>query len=298
MRVLVGKCFGIGNAVLSIPMIKALSTVAKVDVLIGMTPDDAGARSIFRRLKASSDCIENIYLNAAPLDVMYDYAVMSMPFDGRWQNGQHFTAQHVIDERRRPDNVPELGFHMWKRHEVDYQMDNAVYLGYNGTEVPSMRFFPKENSDVDLVYIGIGHKRDPGGFGASKHFGNDNFIQFIKEMKKLNPHLRFISTGSSEDYMESGVQIMREIGDPGVYECFLEGIDQSLNRITKCDSYFGNDTGMMHVAASLGMYTYGMTPYEGLLIKNPPYCKNGRMRLFGPPAGEIAADFNNFMRGK
>ena len=51
MKILVGKTFGIGNSVLSIPMIKLLSTLGSVDVLIGSTNDDFGAFNVFNALK-------------------------------------------------------------------------------------------------------------------------------------------------------------------------------------------------------------------------------------------------------
>lgn len=51
MKILVGKTFGIGNSVLSIPMIKLLSTLGSVDVLIGSTIDDFGAFNVFNALK-------------------------------------------------------------------------------------------------------------------------------------------------------------------------------------------------------------------------------------------------------
>jgi len=293
LKILVGKCFGIGNAVLSIPMIKALSTIGEVDVLIGNLQDDQGSREVFASLKKTTGCIENIFVGSAPLDVDYDYAIMAIPFDGRWVNGVHFRAKRVLDERRRPGNATELGFHMWNRHEVEYQMDNAIYLGYDGL-TPNTRFCVPSAWDENLVYIGLGYKRDPGGFGLSKHFGNDNFILFIQCLRQINPALRFISTGTGIDMLETGGPIMRAFG-PDVFQFRVEPLDMSLATIATCGSYFGNDTGMMHVAASLDLWTLGVTPHAGLLIKNPPFCKHGRMRLLPTSVTELAEEFNHFL---
>src|SRR5688572_20579088 len=99
MKILVGKTFGIGNLVMAIPMLKALRSLKpeRLDLLIGNTPDDGGAHDVARQLFASG-LIDSFYVNAAD-EFSYDYAIMSIPFDGRWRYNIHFTATQVIDGR-------------------------------------------------------------------------------------------------------------------------------------------------------------------------------------------------------
>src|SRR6185503_17293386 len=140
-------------------------------------------------------------------------------------------------------------------------MDNARGLGYVG-ETPDCSFMAPAAGDPDLVYLGVGYKRDPGGFGASKHFGNTRFAALISEIARRRPSARFISSGPIVDMAESGVRIGQ--GAPlGLYGFKLtsgspHGLLESFSLLSGCGAYIGNDTGMMHVAASLGLPTMGL----------------------------------------
>lgn len=273
MKILVGKTFGIGNCVLSIPMVKALCTLGEVHVMVGRGPDDYGAIEVFRTLELSAfkPTGFKLLLDAPGLSERYDVAVMAIPFDGRWVNGVHYLADKVLDGRKRPDNVERLGFDMWKQHEVLYQMENAYQLGYSGV-IPSTRFFGAEPGDDDVVYLGIGYKRDPGGFGLSKHFGNEKFADLIRAIRDRRPTARFVSTGGVADLVQVGAPIMKMITDPAVYRCEAgSGLPYAFSSIGRCGSYIGNDTGMMHVAASLEMPTYGLFLSQDLARKNHPW---------------------------
>ncbi len=277
MKILVGKTFGIGNSVLSVPMVKALATLGQVDVLIGSTPDDFGAGAIFGPLR-SQGIIREIYVDTVPWGFRenYDAAVMAIPFDGRWKNGPHYGAKRVIDERKRPGNVERLGFDMWEKHEVLYQMENAYELGYSGP-VPSPSFLPPGTPDENLVYLGIGFKRDQGGFGLSKHFGNERFVELMRAIRERRPSVRFISTGAVADFVQVAAPMMKRITDPGLYRCdTIGGLGKAFDTVRGCKAYLGNDTGMMHVAASLGIPTHGLFLSQDLARKNHPW---------GPPAG-------------
>lgn len=283
MKILVGKTFGIGNAVLSVPMVKALATLGEVDVLLGSTPDDFGSPAIFSHLERAG-IVRRIWIatqEGIPFNFRetYDVAVMAIPFDDRWRNGAHFNAREVIDGRKRPGNVERLGFDMWEKHEVLYQMENAYQLGYSGP-VPSPSFlppFPPEVLDEDLVYLGIGYKRDAGGFGLSKHFGNDRFVELMRAIRERRPGTKFISTGGVADFIQTGVPLMKRIADKYVYSCgSTPHLSHAFDIIRGCKAYLGNDTGMMHVAASLGIPTHALLLSQDLARKNHPW---------GPPAG-------------
>lgn len=300
MKILVGKTFGIGNAVLSIPMIKALSSLGEVDLLIGCTTDDFGAVEVFSYLKPN--IIKEIWINQIPFGFRetYDVAVMAIPFDGRWRNGAHFNAKEVVDGRKRPGNVERLGFDMWEKHEVEYQMENARVLGFTG-KTPDCSFLPEQTEvDDDLVYIGVGYKRDPGGFGASKHFGNERYAELIREIRSIRPGTKFCSTGGPSDLIMSGYQIIRYLQNDGSYAFRTFGLQESFRSLLECKAYIGNDTGMMHVAASTGMPTCGLFAYPDLVTKNPPFCDKSKSIVFGkdfPSVRYVAEEFVDFVWG-
>lgn len=305
MRILVGKTFGIGNAVLAVPMIKAVASLGhSIDVLVGDTRDDFGAFEVMRALKDTyeQEAIQNVWVNSAPANVFYDIAIMAIPYDGRWKNGVHFHAKDVWDERKRPGNVPELGFHMWEKHEVEYQMENARVLGCD-IETPSCSFLPQPIPDADdTVYLGVGYKRDPGGFGASKHFGNERYGELIRAVRKIRPETKFLSTGGPSDLIQSGYQIIRHLGEghDKLYRFHTLSLEASFQMIGGCRAYIGNDTGFMHVAASLGMPTCGLFAYPDLVTKNPPFCEKSKSIVFStefPSIEYIAEQFVEFVWG-
>jgi hypothetical protein len=275
MKILVGKTFGIGNAIQCVPMLKALrslSDVSKLDVLIGTTFDDAGASDVMRELKKSG-IIDQLHLDNAKGQI-YDVAVMSIPFDGRWHNGIHFDAVKVLDGRPRPD-PSTTGLSSWKKHEVLYQMDNAFELGYNG-DVPSCQFmqsgfYPVKNF---CLYLGVGYKKDPAGFWAKKHWGNENFAEFCKLFLKERPDDYIVITGNNLDLKYSIMPIMHAVGNEHlVYKPSLS-LYNSFMDLSECHAYIGNDTGMMHAAASFNMNTAGLFFLENSHVKSPPWTEN------------------------
>ena len=295
MRVLIGKVFGIGNAVLSIPMVKAICSVAdEVHVMVGDLPDDFGAGAVFSMLEASAFKPRGFQLLRKPpgTSERYDVAVMAIPFDGRWRNGVDYVADRVLDGRKRPDNVERLGFDMWKKHEVLYQMENAYELGYEGT-VPGSSFYGHEPGDEHLVYLGVGYKRDPGGFGLSKHFGNARFAELIKAIKIRHPRARFITTGPTRDLVEVIAPIMNEVADNDTFNYRPNpGLWYAFDQVASCGSYLGNDTGMMHVAAAHGMLVHGLFLSKDLLVKNHPWgAPQWRVSSLDADIGEIADIF-------
>lgn len=307
MRILVGKTFGIGNSCLVVPMIKALRQMGHwVDVLVGTGPDDVGAVEVFMYFMEnhgfSPQCL---YTETVPEGVDHDLAIMAIPFDGRWQNGVHYRATRVMDGRQRPGNVKRLGFDMWTKHEVEYQMENARELGFDEhTPTGGINEVVRTLCDTDLVYLGIGYKRDPGGFGLSKNFGTDRFGRLMHEIRHLRPTTRFVSTGSTADWVEVGAPLQKKWGDlrmsGPLYTCKAGSVLESINKVRTCAAYLGNDTGMMHVAAALGLRTFGLFAHKDLLVKNPPYTLVGTGLLFGPDSPsieEIAGQFVSFVWG-
>jgi hypothetical protein len=284
---------------MSVPAIKALASVARgpIDVLVGSTPDDGGALEVMLELQKYYDCVGDVFVDRAGLDVVYDVAVLAIPFDGRWSNGTHFRAQSVVDARPRPGDPNVLGLNSWKKHEIEYQMDNARGLGYSGRTMSSCFTLSPWKCDEDLVYVGLGFKRDPSGFWSKKHWGNGRFIGFMESLKELRPQTRFITTCGSVD-MPVVTDVHR--GFPELKAVFAS-IRMSFPDVARAGSFFGNDTGMAHVAASFGRPTYMMTAFEGSEIKNPPACPRSKCNPFHTVAMDpkaVAADFADFVWGK
>lgn len=305
MNILVGKTFGLGNAVLSIPMIKALSRLGTVDVLIGSGPDDIGALDVMQCLYGMG-IINSLFIDTAttgPIDV-YDVAVMAIPFDGRWREGIHYRAKKTIDGRKRPGNVERLGFDMWEKHEVLYQMENARELGYDQPYDPDTSFLAWDHpsrygdrTDYDLVYLGIGFKRDHGGFGRSKNWGLENFIKFMGEVASLRPKTRFVSTGNFWDAIEVGIPLIKRFRD-GAFSFKETKLHKAFEILAPAGAYFGNDTGMMHVAASMGIPCHGIFLSEDLMRKNHPWGAGWTGNLLTDDPIKVAEKFVGFLESR
>lgn len=264
MKILFAKTFGLGNAVMSVPTVKALSKLGHVTVLVGTTPDDGGAFDVFNVLRdhlgGTIDVVKDTALSAGEFDV----AVLSIPFDGRWKDGVHFSARRVIDGRTRPDPTT-TGLVSWKKHEVDYQLDNALELGYfNGPQ--TMKFFEPRVLRSTTVYVGVGHKK--GGEWAVKHWGNDGFIELARKI--VAGGMKVVMTGDAVDMALSMGPIKRAVGDGCSFE--VCPFKRSFDVISSCCAYVGNDTGMMHVACSIDVPTVGLFFMENSIVKNGPRC--------------------------
>lgn len=278
MNILVGKTFGIGNAICAIPMIKAIKSLGhKVDLLIGSFPDDFGAREILKNQG------ENLYFHSVP-DRTYDLAIMAMPFDGRWKNGIHYRANQVWDERPRPD-PSTMGFSSWQKHEIEYQMDWARQLGFAG-ETPNCSFTTDDELLGDFppalvwkekcIYVGVGYKKDAAGFWKQKHFGNEKFAKLIKLLLDSDPQVLVRSTGDVTDMQLSMFPISKMVNN-GNYITQVTNLEKSFLVMASCGSYVGNDTGMAHVAASLGKKVAVYFNMDNAWTKSRPWCAENRV---------------------
>ncbi len=281
-KILICKTFRYPEiGIMSIPMIKAIRLEypeAQIDVMIGDTADDGGAIDVFLHL-VKSNIINTIHVNKSY--EMYDMAVLAIPYDGRWRNGVNFNAKEVIDGRTRPD-PSSTGLSSWKKHEIEYQMDNAYFLGYDG-EIPDTSFltdepiFTKEESKNN-VYIGVGYKKDAAGFWKIKHWGNENYANLIRIMLDRYPNLKFITTGDKGDLELSIKPIKTRLAAYGldnrlVYHNCVD-LNHAFRIISSCDTYIGNDTGSLHAAASCNKNVIGIFNLEHTAVKNHPWCKN------------------------
>ena len=295
MKVLVGRVFGIGNACISIPMINSLLWNGhEVHVLVGTTPDDVGASDVF----FSSGLPVKVHEDFVDLhEHQFDVAVMAIPFDGRWKNGVHFNAIKVIDGRTRPDPLT-IGFSSWERHESKYQLEclwQEKLVGGSLSKPSHLIDGHHEVGDIDRVYVGIGFKRDPGGFGASKHFGNDRFTSVLNKIRTMRPSVRFLSTGTPKDVSE----VCSRIYCPEYWYTLVHDLPSSIKIMKTCSAYFGNDTGMMHVAAALDRKVFGLFAYPKLITKNRPLCDQSySVHFVDMTDDEIASQFVDFHWGK
>lgn len=261
---------------MAIPAIKAFASLATkeggfVDVLIGHTPDDVGAYEVLSSLVTHGQHVRKVYRGIAPLEEEYDVAVLSIPYDGRWLPDVHFRAKYLMDGRTRPD-PSTTGLVSWKKHEVEYQMDNAYELGYKGA-IPDCSFMSSAalTRDPRKVYLGVGYKKDAAGFWKVKHWGNVNFARFSKLYLESDQRNSIVTTGDEKDQILSIFPIMREVGNTSFRHVTSMGLKDAFDVVNDCGLYVGNDTGMMHVAASMGIPCIVPFMLENSIVKSHPF---------------------------
>lgn len=293
MKILFCKTFGLGNAVMAVPAIKALATIAAkedgfLDVLVGHTSDDVGAYEVLSSLVTHGQYVRKVWKGSVPLEEEYDLAVMSIPYDGRWKPDVHFKAKFLLDGRTRPD-PSTTGLVSWKKHEVEYQMENAYEMGFQGP-VPSQEFMDSTKRDPLKIYLGVGYKKDAAGFWKVKHWGNQNFSKFVKLFLEAEPNGSVVTTGDEKDQILSIFPIMRECGNSRFTVEKTTNLQAAFDVLNGCSLYVGNDTGMMHVAASLGIPVVAPFMLENSIVKSRPYgVKNTSIdgSSSGPPPAEL-----------
>lgn len=309
-RVLFGRVFGIGNAVMSVPAIKHYRDTPgfEVTVVVGTTPDDAGALDVLRMLQGvrvvtDAELMEHVTAWSRHSGEMYprfDHGVLSIPHDGRW--GQLFPhiCERVWDGRTRPD-PSTTGFVSWERHEALYQLEVAEQVTGRqrqpGPIDPSFYDHPVHQSKT--VYLGVGYKRDVAGFWARKHWGDDNFVRFAELVLQRGDSYGVMVTGNADDMRSIGRRLAAL--SPRV-SVGMPPLGASISAVSQVGSYVGNDTGMMHVAASMGKPVVGIFNFEGTIQKNHPLCPNWSAMVGygpdGPPTPRMVYDtWSEMMEG-
>lgn len=291
MRILVGKVFGLGNAVLTVPLLKALKSiygVVDVDVLVGSTHDDVGAYQVFRRLQEHRTIVSNIFVDRSK-DERYDIAIMAIPFDGRFKNGIHFNAERVLDGRSRPDPEDQRwGFHTWKKHEIEYMMEPAYALGYRG-DIPDCSFSNRGSfSKNKRIYFGMGYKKMPNDPWKIKHWGNVNYAALIRKILDKFPDCEIYTSCNAMDLATTVAPVHRMVNDPR-FKFDVCSLETSFDKMSSCWMFVGNDTGMMHVAASFNLPVVSFFFMQGAEKKNPPWCSKKKV-LTAPSARDLSVD--------
>lgn len=284
-KVLFGRVFGIGNAVMAIPAIKHYRDTPGYDVtvVVGTTKDDTGALEVLRMLEGIRVLTDReLFIESLsgwePRDGrptvrpphMFDDGILSIPYDGRWNNVFNVICERVWDGRTRPDPAT-TGFVSWMKHEAEYQLDIAEHL----TGRPAIRpidssFYGGAADASPVVYFGIGYKKDRDGFWKKKHWGDENFLGLARMILENHPGREIIVTGDTEDMRGTG-RLLAGLGNR--VKVSMPGLVQSIGLLAGCDSYIGNDTGMMHVAASMGKAVVSVFNFEGTKVKNSPLCE-------------------------
>lgn len=268
-NILVVQEEGIGNSILTTPLIQALATLTparKIDVLIDY---NKGTDVVFSNWNLINQVWDMNKLKERTDRLFYSHVLECHP--------RHYIPHCIKYHKRYRIGINQedgLDYHWcFNKHESDYLLDLARNIGYKGTRPEIRKLVGDKNHGLTIqpntVAIGIGYskgKRPDGRDWSDRHWGNENFTKLCTRLveHKFHPVL----VGDIKDFNHDG-HILYEAGIDSI--CGKLSLPQIVDYISKCYAYIGNDTGLMHIAASVNIFTIGIFVTTNS-IKSYPLC--------------------------
>lgn len=265
------------------PLLRAIrSTGHDVDVLV--ETGRAGAL-VFENWP---EVISHLYVGETPVQTTYDVAVFAHPV-------KPYASRVVARRNVEPKIRKDARGYMWgfDAHEVEVLCTMArEEFGFQGV-TPDLRVpLPKQRPIVPerAVALGIGYlKSDP--FWAKKHWGNERYAELAKQLQAYG--ITAILVGGPED-LEDATAIERAC--PSVLNTVGRlPFTQTVGLLAGCRMFFGNDSGLMHVAAAVDIPVTGMFTITNP-VKNRPWCKRHAV-LMEPDVRTVLAHVRNTIDG-
>lgn len=261
-------------------MIRALRSMGHtIDVIV---EKGRSGHMVFR----GWDLINQLWLGKAPPNIVYDGALYCHPRK-LYINRCKYSDW---DELRLPQ---EKGEYMWcfKKHEVLYLMDMVRRLGYQGA-VPDL-WVPRPRARPTVppnsVAIGVGYLKTHPRW-TEKHWGNVHYATLATRIYEMG--YTPILVGDESDRKDArAIEIMSPVV---LNVCGILPFSQTVGLLESCQAYIGNDSGLMHVSAALGIPTLGIFMTTNP-VKNRPWCKRWEV-LQAPSAPEASDQLEEILR--
>lgn len=271
MKIVIVSHSGIGNLIHTTPCAKALVSLGH-DVIICTWPRSV---DILRDWQVAHVTVDHpaVYTFDA------DHVIVSKcgaVWQDEWTKGTIWKAGPI----KNP----------WTKHEVDYYMNVAEFLGHEGStpdpEIaigPANNFAafgtmnraslrPKEFVCIAAAYLKTEH-------WPLKHWGNQNYSELLCKIRREGWDTVFV--GSKEDRKDCEEIIKNTEFFLGTDTCHInycghfEDIKDTAALMKQAALVVGNDGGLMHVAAAVGTKTVTVFTFTNP-VKNRPYC-NGEI---------------------
>jgi len=292
MRILIAQIYGLGNAILTTPLIQALASMgdkkAKAhEIHVVVDAKRKAAKEVFVTCPGVSKIwhmnqvqeIRNAHIDA--MVMCCDYRPLIDRF--RIPRIEWGYLQRTGKDSR------ENWFQKWSMHEMEMSYRIAKIFGYKGT-MPTP--YVPVNDEIVIEYpgpklaLGIGYFKGDR-WSAKKHWGNERFAALAKKLKMLGG-MTFIM-GDKQD-KENAEAIKKLCGNAAMSLCGKLGLRGSFGALKSCDAYVGNDTGLSHAAAALGMPALSVfKPWASSFVKNRPYGPRGSFACEWPGTNVVNA---------
>lgn len=289
MRILVAQIYGLGNAILTTPLIMALAKMGDKknrthEVHVVVDPKRKAAIEILKNCPMDYSpegkkipAVKKVWnMNEFQQIRAYHFDVLIMCCDHK-PLVDRFAIPRVEWAYLRKGGLDRVEwFQQWKKHEMEVAFDAARLFGYQG-EMPVPYVPMNESMKIDFegpkLAIGIGYYKGDS-WSKKKHWGNRQFAEIAKRLQMLGG-MAFI-LGDKRDQEVDGKVIQQLAGRCAISLCGKLGLRGTFGALNSCDIYIGNDTGLSHAAAALGMPALSIfKPWNSSFTKNRPYGPRG-----------------------
>lgn len=278
MRILIAQIYGLGNAILTTPLIKALSSMGdesdrthEVHVVC-----DPKRKATIEVLKSCPGVRKIWNMGDTPGIQSYHFDVLVMCCDYPPIIHRYKIPRVEWGYLRRNSGEDRVQwFQRWPMHELEMAFRVARKFGYK-SPMPEPHV-PGSKVDIEFngprLALGIGYYKGDS-WSKNKHWGNQKFVEIANRFRMLGG-MSFL-LGDKQDYETDGRAIMSKAGDSIISLCGKLGLLGTFGALKSCDIYVGNDTGLAHAAAAYGMPTLSIfKPWNHSFIKNRPYGEHG-----------------------
>jgi len=244
---------GIGNAVLSTPMLRALRSMHPESEINVFTWERCA--EVFRGLPFIDGVFVSFdYLNNNVLDFL-----LISPLDGCPKFLSLSTNKTI-----------KINKTIWEKHESEYNMDLVRKLGYSGSTPKPIITSPDSGPQEKYAVISIGFVN-----GEEWHLkqikNNEEWLPVCSYL--IDNGYRVFFLGVKKDYKIAQKIILKLPNDEAVNACGLTSIKQSVAIIRKASIFVGLDCGLAHIASCFEIPSVLAWTFTDLL-KNKPLNRN------------------------
>lgn len=271
MKILVSQVYGIGNAIMCTPMIQAIALIkdGKHEVHTAVDTRRRGTAHVIRTCPGVKSVTHSQEVTKIQQQ-RFDMLIMC--------NDHTPLARLYRIPRIETAYINRIGresraewFSRWNRHESLMAFDVARKLGFKGV-MPVPHVPTNDHMKVDYagpkLGIGIGYFKGDA-WSRKKHWGNGKYADIIRRFRMLGG--RAFLLGDQLDYEKDGREIMKMAGAGVTSLCGKLGLEASFGVLKQMDLYIGNDTGLSHAAAALGIPTLSIfLPWASSFVKTRP----------------------------
>jgi len=252
-RALIVQKEGLGNSILTTPLVQALEKTGRFDLIDVLIDKNKSTDIVFKDWGLIANIFDSEDISRIGNNLIYEYVFECHP---RHELPANIKYRHRLRIPVKPGGAIE---YYWKfhKHEADYLLTMAEKLGYSGKRPPLRKLAGDRSCPIEAhantVAIGIGYYKGVGKDWKNRHWGNENFRSLCAKL--IDMGFKPVLIGDSKDQETDGRFLETENIES---LCGKLPLPKLIYFISRCAAFIGNDTGLMHAAASQNIPVIGI----------------------------------------